>query len=100
MRHWDRARWPVTCGRCSRVIPAGDPVLGLRIGTMTRALHRCVDCEGPAPELPPLPVQKQVSELVGMSTLGSINPKTRGALKATAREWTPYRDSRDPGEDG
>ncbi len=100
-RRWDRAHWPLTCGRCSRGIATGDPVLYLRAGTMTRELRRCVDCEGPAPDLPPLPVPKPVSELVGrMVTLKTAAPKTRGALKATAREWTPYRDSRDPGEDG
>ena len=35
-----------------------------------------------------------------MSTLADLAPKTHGALKTMARkEWMPYRESREPGDD-
>lgn len=38
-----------------------------------------------------------------MSTLADLAPKTRGGLKTmihNVKEWLPYRENREPGEDG
>ncbi len=98
MRHWSRAPRLLFCGYCKgREIKQGDPVLYIKIGTMTREMRRCVDCSGPAPpDLPPLMSLKAPGDF-SMVSVGAMRPKTRGALREKAREWMPYRE---PGEEG
>jgi hypothetical protein len=103
------------CGYCKqREIPKGDPVLFITIGA-GRQMRRCVDCSGPAPpDLPPL-IEQKTSGDFGMVSFASVKPKTRGEFKQQVKKWTertakygetvreewmPYRDSRDPGEEG
>lgn len=99
MRTWGRATRVLFCGSCRhRPIALGDPVLFVATEKITRRLVRCVDCSGPAPpDLPAMPALKTPGDF-SMLAIGAMKPKTRGALKASARkEWTPYRE---PGEDG
>jgi hypothetical protein len=35
-----------------------------------------------------------------MATPADLAPKTRGAFKALVKEWMPFREHREPGEDG
>lgn len=97
MRQWSRAPRLLFCGYCKdREIKKGDPVLLIKIGTMSREMRRCIDCSGPAPpDLPALIEQKEPGDFSMVSTR-NIAPKTRGDLKLVAREWMPYRE---PGED-
>jgi len=98
MRRWTRAPRAMFCGFCvRREIPVGDPVLYISTERMTREMKRCVDCAGPAPpDLPALVAQKEPGDF-SMVSVATLRPKTRGALKASAREWMPYRE---PGEEG
>jgi hypothetical protein len=67
-----------------------------------RELVRCATCAGEAPpELPALLVAGGI-EASGFTAIGKAAPKrTRGALKDLAvKEWMPYRENREPGEDG
>ena len=98
MKRWARAPRLMFCGYCkSRAIQQGDPILFINTPWMKRELRRCVDCAGPAPpDLPPLPVMKAPGDF-SMTSVGALKPKTRGALKATARERLPYRE---PGQEG
>ncbi len=103
MRTWSRAPRLLFCGFCKRrEIQKGDPVLNITLGTSQRQLRRCVDCSGPAPpDLPPLIEQKKAGDFE-MVSFASVKPKTRGELKAMqfkVKEWMPYRDAREPGED-
>jgi hypothetical protein len=70
---------PTYCGRCDREIPAGEPLLVITV-VGVRSLHRCAECEGPAPPDLPAPI-------VQHATTRRMTPlaKARGA-------WMPYRD--------
>jgi hypothetical protein len=46
MRTWVRSPVDERCGSCGRQIPAGDPVLELRMAAVRRALCRCAACAG------------------------------------------------------
>ncbi len=98
MKTWARAPRLLFCGFCkNRQIQKGDPVLFITVGTMKRIMRRCADCSGPAPpDLPALPEQKTPGDF-SMVSVSTMRPKTRGDLKARAREWMPYRE---PGEEG
>lgn len=98
MRRWDRASRLMFCGYCkSREIKQGDPVLFVSTPNMKREIKRCVDCSGPAPpDLPPMMSLKTPGDF-SMTSVGSLKPKTHGDLRATARQWMPYRE---PGEEG
>jgi hypothetical protein len=100
MKTWARASRLLFCGYCKqREIPKGDPVLFITIGA-GRQMRRCVDCSGPAPpDLPPLIEQKKSGDF-GMFQIGTMKPKTRGEFKQQVKEWFPYRDAREPGEEG
>lgn len=100
MRRWARAERDLLCGYCAqRTIRKGDPVCYVKFEKITRELRRCVDCAGPAPpDLPPMMELKTPGDF-SMSHIGAQRPKTRGDLKAKAREWTPYAE-REPREDG
>jgi hypothetical protein len=93
MRRWARAPRELHCGYCfNRTIAAGDPICYVKTANITRELKRCVDCAGPAPpNLPALPELKTPGDF-SMTHVGAHRPKTRGELKATAREWMPYRE--------
>lgn len=94
MRRWARAEREVRCGYCfNRTIAAGDPICYVKTANITRELKRCVDCTGPAPpDLPARMELKSSGDFSSMALIGSNRPKTRGELKATAREWMPYRE--------
>lgn len=98
MKRWARAPRLMFCGYCkSREIKQGDPVLFVSTANMKREIKRCVDCSGPAPpDLPPLPSMKAPGDF-SMMSVGAMKPKTRGDLRASARQWLPYRE---PGEEG
>ncbi len=67
-----------------------------RLSALSRSLVRCVECAGPPPDpLPDLPMDLPVSERmsrIGMQPVKSAAPKTRGQLKALAREWSPLKE--------
>lgn len=52
MMAWIRLPVEVRCGGCGALLAAGQPVLALRIGAMTRRLYRGECCAGPAPAEP------------------------------------------------
>lgn len=77
---------------------------------LKRKLLRCVLCaDGDAPpDLPSRPVRLSLEARIGqiaMQPVQSVIPeRTRGALKqmaqaTTPREYLPYKESREPGED-
>ena len=101
MRRWTRAPHAQFCGFCPRrEIAQGDPVLVVTLPTLKREMRRCVDCAGPAPpDLPPLPVAHEAGDF-SMVNVGALKPKTRGAFKALVKEWMPYRETREPGDEG
>lgn len=93
MRRWARAERELKCGYCSdRTIAIGEPVYYITTAPLTRELRRCVDCAGPAPSDLSAIVEQHTSGDFSMSHIAASRPKTRGQLKTTAREWTPYRE--------
>lgn len=56
MRTWGRLNRSRFCGGCGRRLPEGALVLGILIAGLGRTLIRCDECEGPAPEVPDVPV--------------------------------------------
>jgi hypothetical protein len=81
---------PTYCGRCDREIPAGEPLLVLTV-VGVRALHRCADCEGPAP--PELPAQVvQHSTTRPMIQLFAADLSLASLRKTAKTTRMPYRD--------
>ena len=78
----------------------GDPICLVKFPHVTRELQRCQGCAGSAPPDLPALVEKIFPELTTFTPLMREKPSTRGRLKELAKEWMPYRDSREPGEDG
>jgi hypothetical protein len=63
MTRWTRMRIVHICGQCNATIPAGEPVHLMTITGVRRAFVRCERCDGPAPELAPLPVREPATSL-------------------------------------
>ncbi len=105
MRAWERVTFLEHCGHCGAELREGDPVQTISRVGLRRTLLRGVCCaEGEPPaDLPQRPPRVQLEDQVErMKSLSTAMPqtRTRGALKEMAREWMPYRESREPGEDG
>lgn len=110
-RRWERVTYREKCGRCGALLKAGDPMLLIAFVGMKRALIRCEQCEGPAPpDLPERPEIYSVAELAlqrirntamtPVAQLPQSAPLPRLVVDNTApREWLPYRETREPGED-
>lgn len=102
-REWARVPTARFCGYCRppRTIEKGEPAMLIKLPGVSRPLARCQSCAGEAPpELPERVVVAGVTELAqrGFTKAASHAPgRTRGELRAAAREWMPYRD---PGEEG
>lgn len=105
-RTWRRVPTECFCGHCvpNRTIVKGELALFIVLPGVTRPRIRCQTCAGDAPpDLPALPELRDSGgiEPSRLSRLGSSAPKrTRGALREAVKEWTPYRESREVGEEG
>lgn len=97
MRTWERVTYQERCGRCGLLLERGMAIQVITRNGLKRKLLRCAICADSAvpPDLPESPEVTSVEERV--KQLASVAPKTRGELKAMAREWMPFRE---PGEDG
>jgi hypothetical protein len=104
MRAWERVTYQERCGHCGALLKAGDAMQTVSRHGLNRKLIRCGVCaDGDVPpDLPESPVHVSVQEQIGrMQSLQSVMPtRTRGSLKEMAREWMPYKETREPGEDG
>ena len=77
----------------------------IEIHGLRRQLYRCEKCAGEAPpNLPANPVMLSVQERVAqivMQPVAAVDvPRTRGGLRKFADTWAPYKENREPGEDG
>lgn len=109
MRAWERVTYLEHCGHCGAHLHAGDPMQTITRHGLKRKLIRCPACaEGDVPpDLPHNPVHLSVEERVAQIRMqpvqaaqaSALPTRTRGALREAAREWMPFREGRDPGED-
>jgi hypothetical protein len=86
------------CGRCGRELVQGDPVLNIDVtGRGGRVLHRCDQCEGPAP--PGLPAFIERTNTITPTPLTRFAP-----LLPLGTRLADFRarqsGEREPGEDG
>jgi hypothetical protein len=80
---WTYAHVDEHCGGCRNTVAIGDPIQLTHISGVKRALIRCEECAGPAPEdMPPfvLPEPPQLHDA----------PQPPPRKKSS--EWMPYRD--------
>jgi hypothetical protein len=89
-RTWRRAAMAMKCGRCGTEIPQAAPMLMITIDRVARPVVRCVACEGPAPELPPLVDRPPAAAF----------PFTRFTPGMLPLDWKQRQGSREPGEEG
>jgi hypothetical protein len=90
-RTWRRAAMSMKCGRCGAAIVQAEPVLMITIDRVARSVVRCVACEGPAPELPPL---------VDRTPPAVAFPLTRFTPDMLPLDWKVRQMAREPGEEG
>ena len=106
---WERVAYLEHCGSCGRELTVDEPVQTITRYGLRRKLFRGTCCaDGPAPaNLParpkPIELTDQIHRMKTLST--AMPPRTRGALKQMAQdtarpEWMPYKENREPGEDG
>ena len=85
MIEWGYAQVEGHCGGCHNTLAIGDPIQLTHISGVTRALVRCEDCAGPAPDdLPPFV----------LPTLPPRHGEPRPPVERRRQpnEWMPYRD--------
>jgi hypothetical protein len=103
MRAWERVTYLERCGNCGTELHEGDPVQTITRPGLNRKLLRGVCCaEGQPPAgLSTTGQNVKLEDQIGrMKALATAMPvRTRGALKQAAREWMPYRENREPGDD-
>ena len=109
MRAWERVLYQEHCGNCGIEMLAGNPMQTITRNGLRRKLLRCGSCaDGPVPpDLPENPVrlslQERVSQIAMPSIQSAMPERTRGALRRRAQElpeWMPFKENREPGEDG
>lgn len=90
MRIWIFVKSQERCGGCSQLIPAGSAAQEIHLHGVKRKKYRGECCAGNAPpELPAAPVLEPQPKL-DLARLAALIPsRTRGALKAMAREHLP-----------
>jgi hypothetical protein len=89
-RTWRRAAMSMKCGRCGAAIVQAEPVLMITIDRVARSVVRCVACEGPAPELPPLVAPTPTPPVPGFVPVRQLLPL----------DWRARAAGREPKEDG
>jgi hypothetical protein len=89
-RTWRRAVMTMHCGRCGAEIAQAAPMLLITIASVHRSVVRCVACEGPAPELPPVVEPPPVVALPSFVPVRQLLPL----------DWRSRAAGRDPGEEG
>jgi hypothetical protein len=106
VRVWTRVTYLERCGNCGAELREGDPVQTITRHGLNRKLLRgvcCADGEPPG-DLPRRTPNLKLEDQIGrMKALSAAMPaRTRGALKqmAAQTEWVPYKENREPGEDG
>ncbi len=105
MTTWTWLKIAERCGYCGQEIPEGCAALMIEIHGVTRRRYRGECCGGQAPpSMPSRPelasIEQRISQIAMQPIQSAIPARTRGSLKQMAREYLPYKDSRDPGEDG
>jgi hypothetical protein len=93
LKVWARADRDLHCGLCSASIPRGEPIRVTTVIGVAQKFIRCPECAGeePPPDLAPLPPPPPTpARLVALTEAMPL--RTRGALRAAAQEWTPYKD--------
>ena len=93
MRHWVFVPNPERCGRCGELIPPGAAAQEIVLHGVRRKRYRGECCAGAAPpNLPASPVLAAPQKL-DVSRLDALMPtRTRGAMKAMAKEYLPHPD--------
>lgn len=98
MTHWGRVPTETLCGYCNAHLMPGSPALFRTLPNVKRVQVRGECCAGPAPMDLALPIIYRQSLQAKRSQPAMLSPMTR--FKDTIpKEYLPYKESREPGED-
>jgi DNA-directed RNA polymerase subunit RPC12/RpoP len=82
------------CGYCPhRIIVKNEPALFITLPGVKRERVRCQNCAGEA--VPDLPARIEIAGVAELAQTGFTQ-----ISKPKVKEWMPYRDAREPGEEG
>ena len=91
MRTWVTLPLAERCGQCGTEIPAGFAAVQIELSGVKRKRYRGECCAGAAPPNLPAQIERAALPKLDLSRLEALMPtRTRGALKAMAREYLPH----------
>ena len=91
MRTWVTVPLAERCGQCGAEIPMGFAAVQIELPGVKRKRYRGECCAGAAPPNLPAHLERAALPPLDLTRLSALVPeRTRGALKAAAREYLPY----------
>lgn len=94
-RHWEVAKIEILCGGCAKYLDKKTPLQVIEFPGVKRKHFRGPCCaEGEPPE--------EIREITDREILAERveSIRTIGQRVIAAAEWMPYKENREPGEDG